>query len=288
MLTERQNRHAINLDDLIGKVDKSNLSSIKQTMAKILEVLDSEVASALDLKKLINRDPPLAARVLKCANSAYYGVSRRLKDILEAIVMIGFQAVKELVLNQKISELFDSSELRYGYSRRLLWKHSLAVAQCARLIFRRERREPGEFVYTAGLLHDIGIIALDEFMHEPFLRIIQRVEQDRVNLMRAETEELGFTHADVAYKLAEVWHFPEDMCALLRLDGSYDVSSESMALYLANSACRTWRIGYNECPAPEEDVKVVLNKLHMNEDGLSIIMNEVLGTIGKMEEQGWF
>ena len=133
---------------ILDLVNKSDISSIKQIVSDILRVIRDEDSSAKDLKDIIERDPPLCARLLKLANSAHYGYAKTISDIQEAIVCIGFDAVKELALNQKVCELFKQENTRHGYSRWQLWQHSSAVAVTSKLIYRREFRERGDDIYV--------------------------------------------------------------------------------------------------------------------------------------------
>ena len=121
------------------------------------------------IHNIIEVDPPLTAKLLKLANSAFYGYPKTIGEVQEAIVCIGFEAVKELALSQKICELFKKNDLINNYSRISLWKHSLAVAVFSKLLYRREFAKSGENIYVAGLLHDIGHIIMDQFLHDKFL-----------------------------------------------------------------------------------------------------------------------
>ena len=124
----------IELSELVEEVNKSDISSIKQVIIQLIQIMNDPKAGAKDLQGIIEKDPPLSARLLKISNSAYYGFRRKISKILEAIVSIGFDAVKELALSQKVCELFNNSEAFEGFSRVALWEHSLAVALCGKYI----------------------------------------------------------------------------------------------------------------------------------------------------------
>ncbi|MEA1996161.1 MAG: HDOD domain-containing protein, partial [Gemmatimonadota bacterium] len=197
--------------EIIELVNKSPLSSIKQTMTEILRVIETESSNARDLKNTIEKDPPLCAGLLKIANSSSYGYPRTISDIQEAIICIGFDAVKELVLNQKLCELFRAGEHMNGYSRQSLWKHSAAVAVCSKMIFRREFRERGYNAYVAGLLHDIGIIVEDQLLRKEFSLALKLAAQSKNNLYCIENEVLLVNHADIGRAIAENWSFPVEL-----------------------------------------------------------------------------
>lgn len=118
--------------------------------------------------------------------STYYGFSRDISSIQEVRVNIGFNPVKELTLTQKVCELFQKDFLFERYSRAALWKHSVAVALCGKSISMKEFREPGENIYSACLLYNIGIIIEDRFLHKKFKEALAQSRINKYNLSSAE------------------------------------------------------------------------------------------------------
>ena len=133
----------IKLNKLITMVNISDISSIKEVITQLISVINDPKTGAKDLKDIIEKDPSLSARLLRVANSAYYGFRRRISNVQEAIVGIGFIAVKELALNQKVCELFQKDFYFQEYSRAALWEHSVAVALCNKSTYMKEFRELG-------------------------------------------------------------------------------------------------------------------------------------------------
>jgi hypothetical protein len=107
-------------------------------------------ASANELRRVIEVDPPLSARILRRANSASSGLKRSICSIQEAIVLLGFNTVRELAFSLKVAKIFSGGEGRRAELRKRLWKHSLAVALCAKQLYRLEFKERGEGIYSAG------------------------------------------------------------------------------------------------------------------------------------------
>jgi len=283
------------LDQLLSLVNHSEIASIKATLSKIIEVIHNPESSVMDLKNLIEIDPPLAANVLRRANSAFYGMRRGIHSIMDAIIFIGFDAVKELTLNQKFFELFQKNSVEiHGYSRRVLWEHSIGVALCGKLIYRREFRKNGGDMYTAGLIHDIGIIVEDQFLHAELLSILADKEEHERDLHSAEADVLGYCHEDIGKRLAEDWNFPEELCLVLG-EAERPETSEGPrllladTLYVANCACQLRKVGFSELgrldrPAYED----CLNRLRIKERALDFIMDEVNAQIALMKNDGWF
>lgn len=196
---------------IIKLVNKSDISSIKQVVTEILRIIKDESSSARDLRNIVEKDPPLCANVLKLANSAQYGYPKSISDIQEAIICIGFDAVRELALNQKVCELFMKEDTIHGYSRLSLWKHCSAVALCCKMIYRREFRERGDNIYVAGLLHDLGIIVEDQFFREMFEQALKKSAQEEINLYTAEKATLKIDHAAISRAVADDWDFPDEL-----------------------------------------------------------------------------
>ncbi|HBA86216.1 MAG TPA: hypothetical protein DCZ95_19210 [Verrucomicrobia bacterium] len=282
------------LDELVERAGRSEISSVRTVLAKIIEAISNPNSSAMNLKDLIEVDPPLAGRVLKLANSASYGVNRPLVQILDAIITIGFEAVRELALSQKVCEIFTKGEKFYGYTRTALWMHSVGVALCGKMIYRKEFRRPGDDIYTAGLLHDIGIIVEDQFNHAAFIKILERMQSDKCSIDVLESELMGFTHMDVGRKLSEAWKLPDELSQIIGIEGRPEMATTEqatmvMTLYVANHACNLKRIGFNETPNLNESLYLdCLSQLKLSELSLALIMNDVERSINQMTKEGWF
>ncbi len=285
---------SLSLDELIKQSAQSELPSIQNVITRIMEVTRDPKSNAMDLKRVIEVDPPLTARVLKVANSALYGMNRRMSEILEAIICIGFEAVKELAMSQKVGEIFHKDVHMDGYSRPSLWMHSVSVALCGKMIYRREFRERGDEVYTAGLLHDMGIIIEEQFLPVEFKRIMQGRRKEKKDLLAMEQDVLGYCHEDIVGRLAHQWHFPESLAnALATAERPAVTPPEDQRLVstltLANYACRKARLGFNERVRDEKEAFLdLLNRLGIKEKSLSLIMVDVEKSIRQMQAEGWF
>jgi len=279
---------------IIEITNYSDISSIKQTVTQIIETINNPASSARDLKNIIEIDPPLSAKLLKLANSALYGYPKTIGEIQEAIVCIGFDAVRELALSQKVCELFKKGDYFDGYSRSSLWKHSVAVAYCSKLIYRREFRERGENIYIAGLLHDIGIIILDQFKHKKFREILKKSRREKNNLVNVETEVLGFNHTDIGLDLGESWGFPEEIDTAIKTHHNPEnVADEhariSSTIFVANCVIQSRAIGYSDAPYKNETLyQKCLMRLNVKEKAIDLIVKEVEKEISRLEQAEWF
>ena len=282
------------IDNLIEIVNNSEISSIKNTVMQLINIIDDPNSSAKDLKKIIEIDPPLTAKLIRRANSAYYGYSKNIKEIRDAIVCLGFDEVKELALSQKIYDMFDNQNNINGYSRISLWQHSVAVALFCKFIYRKEFRGKGDNIYAIGLLHDIGIIILDQFLHSEFIKTLNMMEHNKANIIDAEMEVFGFTHSDIGAAILEKWGFSDEMVVAVRNHHNVMGEEENLmkvvyTIYIANHSCNSAKIGY--CDTSYRNMSLFqkcLLRLDIKDIALKLIIEDVKEEINKMKNAGWF
>jgi len=282
------------LSKLMELVDKSDISSIKSVVSGIIEVINDPESGAGDLEGIIEVDPPLTSKVLMLANSPYYGCRRKISEIEQAAVWVGFDALKELALRQKVSELFNTDESIEGYSRILLWKHSVAVALLGKMIYREEFGQRGENIYTAGLLHDIGVIAEDQFFPDDFKDILRKSKNERKGLAVVECEILGYNHAEIGKTIADHWNYPQELVTAIGYHhnpGGVDQEFSKIVstLYVADYLCQKNGIGYSNTSFKDETVfQECLSRLEVELYALDLIVEDMKQEISKMEDQGLF
>ena len=282
------------VDLVINLVNGSDISSIKQVVTEILNVIQDENSSAKDLKEIIERAPPLCSKLLRLANSALYGYSKSIGDIQEAIVCIGFDAVRELALNQKVCELFMKEEAIDGYSRWSLWEHSSAVGVCSKMIYRREFGQRGDNIYVAGLLHDLGIIVEDQFFQEMFRQSLKKFMSEKVNLYQAESELISINHTEIAWAIAVDWEFPDELIQAIgchhepeKADPEFERIVRSV--YLANFLCQREKIGFVDAPIRSTALyRDSLAKLGIKDRAIELIVEELKAEIKKLRQMDSF
>jgi putative nucleotidyltransferase with HDIG domain len=194
------------------------LQSIKElppfpaVIQRALQLIDDPRASAQNVVDVIQYDQSITVNVLKVCNSAYFGLRRNIQSLREALVIIGFNQLMEIILSQESSRLFKGYELEYGE----LWKHSVACALLTRLVAKRLNQEEKPAHFTAGLLHDIGKMILSRFVKDYPKKIERLVEEKNLSFWEAEKEALGIDHTELGGKITEQWNFPNSIVLAVR------------------------------------------------------------------------
>ncbi|WP_298619900.1 HDOD domain-containing protein [uncultured Zoogloea sp.] len=194
----------------------SHIHSLPAMPAVALELLQTLSGGDPDVDALasrIARDQAITARVLRVANSPFYGLQMRVGSIHDAIVVLGFSAVRSLVLTSAVVTTLPAGKCA-GFSADRFWRHVLGTAVAAQALARPLRRKP-ESLFIAGLLHDIGRLVMLSANPEGFARVIQIATERDCHLVDVETEIFGCDHTAVGAAIAQHWNFPADIVEAL-------------------------------------------------------------------------
>ncbi len=192
-----------------------NLGSYSGVLQEMEAVLNDPQSTLSEVGKVIEKDPSLTARLLKLANSSFFGFPSRLETVSEAITLIGIQQVQDLICASTVIEVFNgvSAEL---VSMASFWKHSLACGVAARLLALERKVPKPEKFFVAGLLHDVGRLALYSRAPEMARKIFTLAQEEKKLVREAEAEVLGFDHAEIAEALLRSWNYPANLIQAVR------------------------------------------------------------------------
>ncbi|MDH4099276.1 MAG: HDOD domain-containing protein [Nitrospirota bacterium] len=196
--------------------DTRDIPALPIIVTKILSLIDSADSSVRQVSDLVMTDQSLVAKILKMANSAYYGRSKEITTVQNAINLLGFKALKEIVLSAGMAGLYNRSLDGYGLEKGLLWKHSLSTAIAAGIIARKVRYPEPEEAYIGGLLHDVGKLIVDQHMKGVVKEILNKAQSDQIAFIVAEKEVLGYDHTEVGGLVAEKWNLPANLIEVIR------------------------------------------------------------------------
>ena len=190
-----------------------NLPALPAIVTKLLQVVNSPDTSADDASKLIQTDPALTSKVIRLANSAFYGMPRSVSSVSSAIVILGFNVIRSVSLSASIMKMFVDPAKR-AVDRDRFWKHSVVIAIAAKELVRHlmsyKLYDP-EGAFCAGILHDIGKLIFNEYIPADYMEVCRFSRENGIPMIDAETRLLGINHAEMGRILADKWSLPLDL-----------------------------------------------------------------------------
>ena len=192
------------------------LKPIPQVALKILRLMDENKYDIDPIAREIQKDQVLTARMLQLANSAVIGVRRRITSVDHAVVFLGQEMMVKIILSAAVQGYFDQSAMGYALCKGGLYHHSVGCAIIAEALARKTQCEDPAKAYTAGLLHDIGKVVLDQYVTSArplFYREIMDTEDD---ILSVEANLLNVRHTDVGAILARQWSLPEPLIQVIQ------------------------------------------------------------------------
>ena len=260
---ERSPEQRLALDQLFTRIGE--VSSLPTAAVRIVNIANDETAGIGELLEVVEGDPSLAVRVLRTVNSSYHSVRQRVGNLKTAIALLGLKQVRNLALTVHVSRMFVAPGDYRTYRREALWKHLVAVASTSRLIAEVTDTAPREEAYVAGLLHDIGLILLDQHLRRQFKQVLDAVV-DAPSTIDAERAVLTFDHAELGQFVTQRWNLPQAVSLAAgyhhepqRYRGSHQnmINLVSVANYLCTRQEIT-SLGVNKLAAPPDSVYLEL------------------------------
>ncbi len=269
--------------DKILTIKKLNLPTVPFIVTKALKLIEDGSSDLRELEKTISSDPALAVRVLKIANSAYYGLSRNISQINEAIYIIGLRTLKDILLTSALKDVYKV----FGVIEKMLWEHSVGVAFASTIIGEYFKDINKEEIAIAGLVHDIGKIVINNNFPKEYVECLRTVLSNKVPVYEVEKEIFGFDHSEVGEIFAEKWGFSSNLIFFIKEHHNYGLLSKKiddpktyqayLTLLLADSICTRLGVGYKE-PMVELVTmeEKVLKEMNFDEYIYSKIVNQFI------------
>ncbi len=250
------------------------LPTLPPIVAKLTQMIGDETVSAPQIAAVIERDQVLTSKVLRLVNSAFYGFPRRISTVSNAIVLLGLNVIRTLVLTASIFEMMQSRDIG-------LWEHSLGVAMVSGVLARELRLENPEEVATAGLLHDLGKVVERASLFEDYTRIQKIVQEQNLSWREAEKEVLHMDHAEIGGYLLNRWNLPERL--IDPVSWHHEVSKaqkfpvETAVVQMADLLVRARGFGCGGDPWVPEPEDPVLERVPLDRSRLEKLWPELEG-----------
>ena len=247
------------MEQLIAQT--ATLFSLPEVVVRLNEVIERPGATVSDIAAVIGQDPALTVRLLRQANSPFYGLSQEVDTISQAVVLLGAQRIRDMALSAAVSDRFGELAMPYEPLEDF-WRHSIYTAILARDLAGRCVRGREESLFIGGLVHDIGQMllfhALPELSHAAFLQSLAgRGDQDPVEV---EREVIGFDHAGLGGAVLEGWGLPPLLVDCVRHhhapSGSQRFPLEVSVVHIANSVAHLAALDSRD-PADAPPIDVV-------------------------------
>ena len=238
---------------LVGEV-----STLPEVTVRIIEIVEDPRSTAKDLHGIIKNDPALSAKVIKVVNSAFYGLPGQVASVDRAIILLGLSAVKNIAIAASIARLFKGKQLSDEFSAKDLWRHSVAVGVCARLLSKAGGAVAGgDEVFLAGLIHDLGLLIERQAFSHQLGDVIARTKAGEGSFIEMENHVIGADHQGFGEALTTKWKFPRHLRAAVGFHHNPDALSKELRplgslIHAADIITCQERIGFYLTAADEE------------------------------------
>lgn len=255
-----------------------NLPALPQAAGKVLKLADDPDASPREIEKAIEMDPAITAKILRVANSAYYGATQ-IPNLGRAISYLGLTTVRSVIVSIAMQQMISGKNLCPSFDKLSYWSHSLAVGTAARILGKLKAPGKAEELYCAGMMHEIGLLAMDKFVPQELHAAILKSRESRIPLEEAELLVLGFTHADVGAVLAKKWGLSPLMIEAIQNIGNPFQQSEhdatTMIIALAEVIANKAGFTHSGVPAPDQIDPMLASIVGLPEEQFGIILDVV-------------
>jgi len=185
-----------------------DIPTLPDIVIEVNEMLQDYDTSIKKLSKIIEKDQAVVTKILRLVNSTFYGFRSRIRNIPHAVIVLGFNTIRNAVVSVSIIKTF-SGEKAFGRLEITdFWKHSIGVAVTSRYLSEQTRLDSPDDSFVVGLLHDIGKIVLAQYFTGLFCEVWKLVKEERLSFFEAEQKLIPVNHARVGGHLAKKWQFP--------------------------------------------------------------------------------
>jgi len=266
----------LSLDRLLKESER--IEPVPQVVHELMNLVDDPEVPVSEITNLITYEPVVTANLLKMANSAAFGLKKKVNSVHDAVVRLGLNQVVKIVLMAGIGKPMKSAQRGYALEEGRLWKQSVSCALVANAIAEKLKTSEKHIVFTAALLKDIGVIVLDRYMATAIDRIREVIKNEGLHLIEAERLVLGIDHAELGGRIAGNWNFGQPLIQTIQqhhLTGNaIDIPETVAMIYLADSLCSISGINGELFCEPDTHYDRICEQLGVSEKDLNRVMSE--------------
>ena len=240
----------------------SNPKVLPFVAQRVLEKVNDDNTTIADMTDIIEKDQTISASILRISNSAFYGLRAEVSSLRQAILVLGLNAIKDLVITVSTKSQFKN----FGITEKMMWDHAVGAGIAARLISSELEREVRDVSFLSGLMHDFGKVVMNNASHDAYLEVMQKTYNEGMHAIDAEEAVFGYNHTEVGSLVMSGWGFPPVYvevldkhhlrnCVLNEIKDA-KIARSIACINLADNFCKTLGIGYRN-PYPD----IVLEEL---------------------------
>jgi len=261
-----------------------NLPPLSMSALKVVKIANDPQSTPRDLINVIKLDPVLTGKILKLMSSSFYSTRQKVTGLNRALVLLGFNTIKNICLSTAMMEATRGGETSY-FNIDELWVHLFAVGVVSKLLGKvaRKSKEEQEELFIGGLLHDIGDLMLMRFVPDEFFKVTRVQHDKKIDIIEATRECFGFDAHDLGVKVAQEWSLPEDLQKIISFkyyEGK-DAHYESKVVHIADRFCRANEWGYvidrTNCDISSEEY----DDIDVDEGDWGLMVDEIMGEVDK-------
>lgn len=267
-------------NELIKKI--KDLPTISTVAWQINDELKKESLTAKSLAALINQDPSLTAKILKLANSAYYGLVKQVTTMEKAVTVLGLNTVQSMALTVSVYKVFKDGES--GFDFQGLWLHSLGCGVAAKNLLLSEGTDLAEQAFVCGIIHDVGKIAIADKLPAELVAMLELIEKKGLSQKDAEAEVFGFSHQKIGGRLAMAWNFPDNyVFAVKSHHKDFPLKEQDdphatllgQAVLVGNKISKSLAFGHSTAPDKEQITREELESFSISGKNLANIVQKI-------------
>jgi len=210
--------YAMDSDAILKKLNMiKDLPTLPVIALEVNRMLANDSTTVDFLSKTIEKDQAIVSKLLKLVNSSFFGVRSKVTTVQEAVVRLGFNSVRNVVVSVSVFEslaLHSAEDIDFNIED--FWTHSLAVAMTSRYLSEESGIQDPDDCFVAGLLHDIGLIIIARFFPEVLVKILRHIKEQNVSIYDAEKETIPLRHNKIGEIIAKKWQLPPAVCDTLK------------------------------------------------------------------------
>ena len=245
---------------ILDKLDRiKEIPTLPAVVFELNKYLQDPDTSIKTVCQTIEKDQAITLKILRLVNSAFYGFKSKISDLRNAIVLLGYSAVRNAIVSLSVINSFSSKHVALlNFDITQFWKHSLAVAVTSKNIAQLSQKESPDNCFVGGLLHDIGKVILAQYFQDLFEQVWTTLQDKHISFYEAEKIKLPIDHTIIGAHLASKWQLPEGLIDAIRWHHEFQPQSKNANflrnIYLANFIVNSYDI--------DPELRLDISKMH--------------------------